>query len=109
VAITVDRYQVRGQLHAAPFIDALAGLHRRGPMVPLTDAIIDYPMGDEWHRQRVGTLIVNRTAIDHIVETPDYDVSVTDEAPAEPELPVVDVGAVLAAARALPDPAGTAS
>ena len=52
VAITVDRYQVRGQLHAAPFIDALAGLHRRGPMVPVTDAVIDYPIGDEHaHRE----------------------------------------------------------
>jgi hypothetical protein len=99
VAITVDRYQVRGQLHAAPFIDAVAGLHRRGPMIPLTDAVIDYPIGDEWHRERVGTLIVNRGAIDHILETPDHDVTVIDRAPAEFDLPVVDVGAVLATSR----------
>ena len=92
VAITVDRYQVRGQLHAAPFIDALAGLHRRGPMVPVTDAVIDYPIGDEWRRERVGTLIVNRGAIDHIVEAPEHDITVIDRAPG-------DFGAMLAASR----------
>ena len=78
VEIFAGPYQVRGCLHAAPFLDALRALHRRGPMVPLTDAVIDYPVGDEWQRVRVGTLIVNRAAIDHIIETPEHDISVTD-------------------------------
>ena len=109
VAMTVDRYQVRGHLHAAPFIDALTALRRRGPMVPVTDAIIDYPIGDEWHRQRVGTLIVNRAAIDHIVETPEHDITVIDQAAGELDVPFADVAAAFAASRRLPDPAGSAS
>ena len=109
VAITADRYQVRGQLHAAQFVDALTALHRRGPMVPLTDAIIDYPIGDEWQRQRVGTLIVNRSAIDHIVETPEHDITVIDQAPAESDVTFADVAAAFAASGRLPDPAGSTS
>jgi hypothetical protein len=107
VGIAVDRYNVRGYLHAAPFIDALAALHRRGPMVPLTDALIDYPTGDEWHRQRVGTLIVNRAAIDHIVETPEHDLTVIDHAPSELDSRVADLAAVLGVSRGVPDPTTT--
>ena len=78
VALTVPPYEVRGCLHTAPFLDALLALDRRGPMVPLTDAVIDYTLGGEWQRIRVGTLIVNRTAIDHIVETPEHEINVVD-------------------------------
>ena len=98
VAMSVERYRVRGYLHAAPFIDALSSLHRRSPMVPLTDAVIDYQIGDEWHRQRVGTLIVNRGAIDHIVETPEHDISVVDLVPSELEALATDLATLLAGA-----------
>jgi len=108
VAISAAPYQVRGYLHAAPFLDALAGLHRRGPMVPLTDAVIDYAIGGEWQRQRVGSLIVNRSGIDHIIETPEHDISVIDRMPGELDAAVADVAAVLNGSRR-PDPAGTAS
>jgi hypothetical protein len=106
VAMNVDRYRVHGYLHAAPFIDALSALHRRSPMVPLTDAVIDYEIGDEWHRQRVGTLIVNRSAIGDIVETPDHDLTVVDHAPSELEARATDLAAILAAAGELPEPTG---
>jgi hypothetical protein len=95
VEITAAPYQVRGYLHAAPFLDALSALHRRGPMVPLTDAVIDYAIAGEWQRHRVGTLIVNRGAIDHIVETPEHDVTVIERSPVEHDLGAPDVGAVL--------------
>lgn len=104
VAMSVDRYRVRGYLHAAPFIDALSALHRRSPMVPLTDAVIDYQIGDEWFRQRVGTLIVNRGAIDHIIETPDHDIAVVDDVAIELEPQATDLAAILGAAATLPDP-----
>lgn len=104
VAMSVDRYRVRGYLHAAPFIDALSALHRRSPMVPLTDAVIDYQIGDEWFRQRVGTLIVNRGAIDHIIETPDHDIAVVDDVAIELEPHATDLAAILGAAATLPDP-----
>jgi hypothetical protein len=104
VAMSVGAYRVHGSLHAAPFIDALAALHRRGPMVPLTDAVIDYRIGDEWQRQRVGTLIVNRGAIDHIVETPERDITVVDHVPSGFEALATDLPAVLAGAGGIPDP-----
>ena len=107
VVIAAPPYQVRGHLHAAPFLDALAALHRRGPMVPLTDAIIDYAIGGEWQRHRVGSLIVNRIGIDHIVETPEHDVTVPGM-PTELDAAAADVAAVLNGSR-LPDPAGSAS
>ena len=78
VDISIPPYHVRGCLHTTPFLDALTALHRRGPMVPLTDAVIDHPLGGEWQRVRVGTLIVNRSAIDHIIETPDQEMTVID-------------------------------
>jgi hypothetical protein len=108
VAITAAPYEVHGYLHTAPFLDALAALHRRGPMVPLTDAIIDYTIAGEWQRHRVGTLIVNRGAIDHIVETPEHGVTVIDQLQVEFDLGPPEVGAVLGAGR-LADSAGTAS
>jgi hypothetical protein len=73
VAVASRPYAVRGYLHSVPFLDAMAGLHRRNPMIPLTDAVVDYPLGGELHRQRVGTVIVNRTRIDHIIEAVEHD------------------------------------
>jgi hypothetical protein len=107
VAISAAPYQVRGYLHAAPFLDALAGLHRRGPMVPLTEAIIDYPIAGEWQRQRVGTLIVNRGGIDHIVEAPVHDIAVVGPGPDEFDRSTFDAAPGLGVT-VLPEPAGTA-
>ena len=36
-------------------------------------AVLDYQMGGDWHRQRLGTLIVNRASIDHIIEAVGHD------------------------------------
>lgn len=108
VAITAGPYQVSGYLHTAPFLDALAALHRRGPMVPLTDAVIDYAVGGEWQRHRIGTLIVNRGAIDHIVETPEQDMTVIERLPADRDLAASELGAGLDIAR-LADAARQAS
>jgi hypothetical protein len=78
VTINAGPYVVRGNLHAVPFLDAVAGLHRRSPMVPLTDAVVDYPMAGEWRRQRVATVIVNRSAIVHVIESVEHDGTVPD-------------------------------
>jgi hypothetical protein len=78
VSITVGPYEVRGNLHAYPGLDAVAGIHRRNPMVPLTDAWVDYPVGGESVRQRIGTAIVNRRRIDLIVPSLEHDVDVMD-------------------------------
>jgi hypothetical protein len=78
VTINAGPYVVRGNLHAVPFLDAVAGLHRRSPMVPLTDAVVDYPMAGEWRRQRVATVIINRGAIVHVIESVEHDGTVPD-------------------------------
>jgi hypothetical protein len=78
VAIDIGPYAVRGNLHAQPGFDAVAGIRRRRPMVPLTDAWVDYPFGGRPLRQRLGTAIVNRDRIDLIVQSLEYDVDVPD-------------------------------
>jgi hypothetical protein len=84
VSITVGPYKVRGNLHAYPGLDAVAGIERRSPMVPLTDAWVDYPVAGEPVRQRIGTAIVNRRRIDLIVPSLEHDVDVLD-IPIEPD------------------------
>ena len=78
VVIEAGPYVVRGYLHSTPFLDAVAALQRRGPMIPLTDAVVDFRIEDEWHRQRVGTVLVNRLSIDRVDETSELDASVPD-------------------------------
>ena len=55
--------------HACPGFDPVAGIRRRQPMVPLTEASIDYPFGGRTERQRLGTAVVNRDRIDFIVQS----------------------------------------
>jgi hypothetical protein len=78
VAIHIGPYAVRGNLHAYPGFDAVAGIKRRRPMVPLTDAWVDYAFGGRPLRQRLGTAIVNRDRIDLIVQSLEHDVEVPD-------------------------------
>jgi hypothetical protein len=78
VAVHLGPYAVRGNLHAYPGLDAVAGIRRRHPMVPLTDAWVDYPFGGRPIRQRLGTAIVNRDRIDLIVQSLEHDVDVPD-------------------------------
>ncbi|HEY7701253.1 MAG TPA: hypothetical protein VIB02_03000 [Candidatus Limnocylindrales bacterium] len=100
VSIETGPFGVRGFLHAAPFIDAISALGRRGPMVPLTDAVVDFRIEDEWHRHRVGTLIVNRHAIDRINEATEGEPAFPD-----PRFADLDHDAVVDGAP-LPIPAG---
>jgi hypothetical protein len=78
VAIHLGPYAVRGNLHEYPGLDAVAGIRRRHPMVPLTDAWVDYAFGGRPLRQRLGTAIVNRDRIDLIVQSLEHDVDVPD-------------------------------
>jgi hypothetical protein len=83
VAVAIGPYTVRGNLHTVPFLDAVAALNRRSTMVPLTDVVLDYRMGSDWHRQRLGTLIVNRAGIDDIIEAVEHDSTDHGDAPIE--------------------------
>ncbi len=78
VAIQLGPYHVRGYIHALPGSDPIAGFRRRRPMVPITDAWIEYTTGKTRQRRRVGTLIINRELVDWIVEAIDEEVEMPD-------------------------------
>jgi hypothetical protein len=81
VAVQLGPYHVRGYLHGLPGVDPVQTISRREPMVPLTEAWIEVPLGGELQRRRVGTVVINRDRIDWIVP------AVVDEVEM-PELPV---------------------
>lgn len=83
VAIWLGGYQVLGYLHALPGSDPLTSIRRRKPMVPLTDASVEYTTGTVRQRRRVGVVVINREhvdvvapALDHEVEMPDLPLSI---------------------------------
>jgi hypothetical protein len=78
VAMQIGPYHVRGYIHALPGSDPISGFRRRRPMVPITDAWIEYVVGKTRQRRRVGTLIVNRELVDWIVEAIDDEVEMPD-------------------------------
>lgn len=69
VAAQVGPYRIQGQLHAMPGVDPEVVIHRRAPMVPLTEAWVDRPLGTERELQRLGTVILNRDRMDWVVAT----------------------------------------
>jgi hypothetical protein len=71
LAVRIGPYDVRGSLHASPGHDPLMTIIRRKPMVPMTDAWIEYMAGGERRRRRVGALIVNREQIDTVAHAAD--------------------------------------
>ncbi len=98
VAVTTGPYVARGYLHSVPYLDAMAGLHRRSAMIPLTDAVVDYPLGGDRYRQRVGTLIVNRSRIDNITEAVERDGAFGFAPSTDDDLAAPDFGATILAA-----------
>ncbi len=71
-------YQVRGYLHALPGSPPLVSIRSREPMVPLTDALIEYDDGSVHHRHHVGAIVVNREHIDWIAPARDGELEVRD-------------------------------
>ena len=78
VAIQIGPYHIRGYLHALPGADPVQAIRRRKPMVPLTDAWIDFATAAGRQRRRVGTVVVNREQIDWIVPAIDDEVEMPD-------------------------------
>lgn len=67
LALQVGPYQIRGYLHALPGSPPMVAIRSRQPMVPLTEAWIEYDDGGALHhRHRVGAIVVNRDHIDWI-------------------------------------------
>ena len=71
LAVRIGPYDVRGSLHASPGHDPLMTILQRRPMVPMTDAWIEYMAGGERRRRKVGALIVNREQIDTVAHAVD--------------------------------------
>jgi hypothetical protein len=78
VAIQIGPYHIRGYLHALPGADPVQAIRRRQPMVPLTDAWIEFATAAGRQRRRVDTVVVNREQIDWIVPAIDDEVEMPD-------------------------------
>lgn len=78
VALRIGPYEVRGYLHCPPGTNPLASFSRRKPMVPLTEAWIEYDARAARQRLRVATVIVNRRRVEWIVEADDDEVEMPD-------------------------------
>ena len=78
LAMQLGPYKVRGYLHTLPGSPPLVAIRGRQPMVPLSEAWIEYDDGSLHHRHHVGAIVVNREHIDWItlaqeVETQFHD------------------------------------
>ena len=78
LAMQLGPYHVRGYFHALPGSDPIAALRRRKPMVPLTEAWVEYQSGQVRQRRRVATVVVNREQLDWVVEAKDEEVELPD-------------------------------
>jgi hypothetical protein len=78
VAMQLGSYQVRGYLHALPGVDPVTSIHSRKPMIPLTDAWVEFESAAAPRRQRFQTVLVNRDQIDWIVPLTDGDLELRE-------------------------------
>lgn len=73
LAMQSGSFLIGGHLHAFPGVDPMDSVRDRPPMIPLTDAWIEYWAGERRARHAIGTLIVNRLAADWIRVVTDED------------------------------------
>lgn len=76
VAVKAGPYMVRGYVHGPPGGDPLRRFRGSRPMVPMTEAWIEYEAGGSQHRARVGPLIVNTGFVDWVERARETDVRV---------------------------------
>jgi hypothetical protein len=88
LAMQLGPYHIRGYLHALPGSPPLVAIRRRKPMVPLTEAWVEYDDGSTHHRHRIGAIVVNREQIDWIVPALEDEVEMPD-LPLEAKAPPV--------------------
>jgi hypothetical protein len=65
-AAQLGDYLIGGYVHATPGEDPLASILERPPMVPLTDAWLEYWSSGQKRRSWIGTMIFNRDLTDWI-------------------------------------------
>jgi len=68
IVLRAGRYLVSGRLHSGRGEDPLASLRARRPMVPLTDAMIEFRRGGDVVQEPTGTIVVNREHVDWVRE-----------------------------------------
>jgi hypothetical protein len=68
IVLRAGRYLVSGRLHSGHGEDPLASLRARSPMIPLTDAVIEFRRGTDIVREPSGTIVVNRELVDWVRE-----------------------------------------
>jgi len=78
VTVQTGPYVIHGYIHGLPGADPLQQVRRRKPMVPLTEAWIEYRSGTQNHRARVGTILVNHELWDWIRLSRDEEVGLPD-------------------------------
>jgi hypothetical protein len=66
VELRVGPYDIRGNIHVVPGADPLASFRRRGAMVPLTEATVEWEAPDGRRISRWETVVVNRTLVEWI-------------------------------------------
>ena len=76
VAVKAGPYVVRGYVHGPPGGDPLRRFRTQRPMVPMTEAWIEYEAAGSAHRARVGPLIVNTAFVDWVERATETDVRV---------------------------------
>ena len=75
IVVKTGPYEIRGYIHTMPGGEPLVSLRHRKPMLALTDAVIEFAVASAPQVQRVGVVIVNRDAVDWIVEGHDDEVA----------------------------------
>ena len=71
-----------------PGVDPEVVIHRRAPMVPLTEAWVERPVGLERELQRIGTVVLNRDRMDWVVSTWEDTSDWLDLEPSDPLDPI---------------------
>lgn len=66
IAIQSGSYLICGYLHVPPGVDPLSSARTRPPMIPLTNASIEYWVHGKREHQASGTIVVNRELADSI-------------------------------------------
>ncbi len=71
VVVVSGTYRIGGFVHAPPGMDPEERWCDGSPMVPLTEAWLEYRSGDQYRRERAETVIVNRDLATRIELLPD--------------------------------------
>jgi hypothetical protein len=66
IAMQSGGYLISGYLHVPQGADPIETARTRAPMIPLTDALLEYWVRGKRQHQSTGTIIVNRDATDWI-------------------------------------------